>query len=310
MAKIKIHINFLSILKRMLASVSFIKTHPLVKGNKLFAFYRYLHFHIYHILSPTPRLYPYIEGIRYYARPGMAGIIGNIYTGLADFEEMAFLLHLLRKDDLFVDVGANAGAYSLLAAGVCSANALAIEPIPSTYAHLVRNIEVNELTSLVKTLNLGIGATRTELKFTNNLDAMNRVAFKDHDYENAIVVQVEPLDSLLAARAPTLMKVDVEGYELEVFKGAARVLGDPALLGMIVEMNGLGRCYGSTCQDVHNYLAHAGFRPYGYSPSAREVSALHSFHSEKFNTIYIRDIAAVVQRVQNAKSFTVLGTTL
>jgi hypothetical protein len=59
-------------------------------------------------------VYPYIGETSFIASPGMAGIVGNIYTGLEDFEEQGFLLHIIRKDDLFVDVGANVGGYTLL----------------------------------------------------------------------------------------------------------------------------------------------------------------------------------------------------
>jgi len=65
-------------------------------------------------LVSGPILYPYVGNLSYLARPGMAGIVGNIYMGLEDFEEQSFLLHLLQPGDLFVDVGANMGAYSLL----------------------------------------------------------------------------------------------------------------------------------------------------------------------------------------------------
>lgn len=43
---------------------------------------------------------------------GMTGATGNVYCCLNEFADMGFLLHLLRKGDLFIDVGANIGSYS------------------------------------------------------------------------------------------------------------------------------------------------------------------------------------------------------
>lgn len=47
----------------------------------------------------------------------MTGATGNWYCGLQEYEDMSFVLHALRPGDLFVDVGANIGSYSILAAG-------------------------------------------------------------------------------------------------------------------------------------------------------------------------------------------------
>lgn len=130
---------------RLHRSLRGIWQHPLAQNDKLGALRLYFLFHVLGQVSPGPILYPLVGSTVFPARPGMAGIVGNIYMGLEDFEEMAFLLHLLRPGDLFVDVGANVGAYSLLASGVCGAKSLAIEPIPETFSLMVENIRVNNL---------------------------------------------------------------------------------------------------------------------------------------------------------------------
>lgn len=58
--------------------------------------------------------FDWIEGARLMVRNGMTGATGNIYCGLHEFTDMSFVLHLLRPDDLFVDVGANIGSYTVL----------------------------------------------------------------------------------------------------------------------------------------------------------------------------------------------------
>ena len=59
----------------------------------------------------------------------MTGATGNIYAGLHEFVDMAFCLHLLRSGDLFVDVGANIGSYTVLASKVAGANSVTLELI-------------------------------------------------------------------------------------------------------------------------------------------------------------------------------------
>ena len=55
------------------------------------------------------------------------GATGNLYVGLHEFEEMAFLLHFLRRGDLFADVDANVGSYTILAAVAVGTEAIAFE---------------------------------------------------------------------------------------------------------------------------------------------------------------------------------------
>ena len=122
----------------------------------------------------------------------------NIYTGLEDFEEMGFLLHLLREGDLFVDVGANEGAYTLLAAGVCQAEAIAIEPIPATVNLLLLNLRINDLLDSVTVGNFGVGSSCSELYFTQEQGVLNHALMNKPDDSNEfILVKVFPLDDIL-----------------------------------------------------------------------------------------------------------------
>lgn len=113
---------------------------------------------------------PFIEDSKLIVKNGMAGATGNLYAGLHDFEDMAFLLHLLRAEDLFGDIGANIGAYTILASGVVKAKSITVEPIPHTFNHLKHNIQINDLERLVTAYNKGVGALEGNLRFTKNFD--------------------------------------------------------------------------------------------------------------------------------------------
>src|SRR5580658_4554888 len=83
---------------------------------------------------------------------------GFWYYGLPDFEELAFMLHLLGSNDLFVDVGANQGGWSLAAAGR-GARVFAFEPVPLTFERLNENIAENpaEIKQRIRAFPLGLG---------------------------------------------------------------------------------------------------------------------------------------------------------
>ena len=102
----------------MLANLAdFIAGHPLTRDQKLRAFGRFFRWQVESRLRREV-IVPWIGGTRLAARKGMTGATGNIYCGLHEFEDMAFLLHFLRPCDAFVDAGANI-VYTIRLASGC-----------------------------------------------------------------------------------------------------------------------------------------------------------------------------------------------
>ena len=165
------------------------KNHPLTKSNVSGALIRYIRFNIIQNLNSKPRIYNWINNLKFYAQKGDAGMVANIYFKLFDYEDSMFLLRHLKQNDLFVDVGANVGHYTLLAAGICNAEVIAFEPIPSTFSKLEKNLDLNNLSLKVTVYNIGIGEEDSILNFTKHNDVMNSVAL---NYETDVVkVQVK-----------------------------------------------------------------------------------------------------------------------
>lgn len=151
------------------------------------------------------------------SRNGMTGATGNIYCCLHEFADMAFLLHYLRPGDLFVDVGANIGSYTVLASAVCGADTIAFEPDPITMAAFKKNIAINSLETLVTNLEAAVGREAAEIAFTIGRDTVNQVASDGDD--NTRSVRVECLDDVLSGKSPAFIELDVQGYEAEVIGG-------------------------------------------------------------------------------------------
>ena len=131
--------HFLSFIK----TLRFIWRHPLNASRRLSALKRWFFWQLGSRLVPGPVAVNFVNGARLLVKPGMTGATQNIYCGLQEFEEMAFLLHFLRKDDLFLDIGANIGSYTILAASSVGARTMAVEPIPITFSVLIENILLN-----------------------------------------------------------------------------------------------------------------------------------------------------------------------
>ena len=93
----------------------FIWSQPLNKDARLRAVLRFFRWQIASRLIKCSIAMPFVEDTLLLATSGMAGATLNWYNGLHEPREMGFALHLLRPGDLFVDVGANVGSYTVLA---------------------------------------------------------------------------------------------------------------------------------------------------------------------------------------------------
>jgi len=284
----------------------FLLNHPLGKKHPVKTLLRFLVWQLQAALAPGKLVVKtFISPVKFYARKGLTGITGNIYAGLHEFDDMAFLLHFLRPEDSFFDIGANVGSYTLLASGVCRANSTAIEPVASTFEILSKNIELNKLQAKVSLVNAVAGGVASTIVFTQNEDTGNHVVSADESKADSAELPVITIDSLLTKNTPALIKMDVEGYETEVLKGMLKTLNSASLKVIIIELNGSGGRYGFDESKIHDLLISNGFKPYNYNAFNRQLNRLESYGS--YNTIYCRDMDFVIDRVKNAKAFKIMG---
>jgi FkbM family methyltransferase len=157
-----------------------------------------------------------------------------------------FLVGRFSAGEVFVDVGANVGAYSLRAAS-SGMKVYSFEPNTETVRILRRNAEINHLT--VEVMEVALGAENGTVKFAP-FGGTSRVT-----PEGTVDVPIRTLDSY-ELPSIDLMKVDVEGYELDVLKGAKQTLARcrPTLM---IEMHHWLGAMGEA--ELFNILIEAGY---------------------------------------------------
>ncbi|WP_029002490.1 FkbM family methyltransferase [Azorhizobium doebereinerae] len=287
-------------------TLSHILKHPFNRGREGEALLRYLRWQFASRLATGPILVDFVAPMKLCVTPGMTGATLNIYTGLAEFDDMAFVLHALRPGDAFLDVGANVGAYSLLAAAA-GARVIAVEPAPAACRWLALNVRVNDLGARVEIVPAALGRAAGSVRFTAGQDTLNHVA-EAGETADAVTVPVERLDDVAArgGDVPRIIKIDVEGYETEVLAGADRTLASPDLLAVILELNGSGARYGFDDAALGARMSGLGFRPCRYDAAARVLSPLDQPNAAQ-NTLFVRDRAEVERRLARAPRFRVQG---
>ncbi len=206
--------------------------HPLWRQSHWSPFLRFARLQAAFALGKREARLPWLEGLQLPVTQGDSGLTGNYYLGLQEFKDMAFALHLLREGNLFVDVGANLGSYSLLAAGSAGATCLAFEPVPATYERLQSVMAINQLTARVMVRNLALASAEQveagrRLAFSADRDCYN--SFVEDSYPgDKIYVSIDTLDAQCRGLEPVLIKIDVEGFEADVLAGAGDTLGLPS----------------------------------------------------------------------------------
>lgn len=102
--------------------------YPLNSERRVDSIRRYVLWQLGSRIIPGPVAINFVNDAKLLVSPGMIGTTGNICTGLHEFEDMAFVLHTLCAKDIFADIGANVGSYTILAGAVSGAKCLAFEP--------------------------------------------------------------------------------------------------------------------------------------------------------------------------------------
>lgn len=249
---------------------------------------------------------PFVGGSRLLVKRRLGGRLHYV-LGLAEFDDMAFVGHLLRRDEVFADVGANIGVYSIMAAVAGGARGVAFEPAERAYHYLRENLTLNRLEGRIETFRCAVGAEAGRLALTAGQGEINHVLRAGEDAE-AVQVDVVSLDRFFDGRTPpTLVKVDVEGFETEVVRGMRGLLAAGTPLAVLMELAGMGEKYGYDERALRAELEGHGYTACAYDALGRKLAPLEGDASGSSNILFVRDLAEARRRLREAEAFT-LGT--
>jgi len=168
--------------------------------------------------------------IQGYNKAGFGG--RGIYIYREDIEpELKLLPEILNAGDVFIDIGANVGIYSITAAEILKGKngmVIAIEPFPDTYSQLCENIKLNGFTSNIRTCNFCIDDKTAPSQLYLNHNRPN--AFSLFKVENAesipvLSVKLEDLVKWYEIDRLDYLKIDVEGAEFKILN-SSRIMID------------------------------------------------------------------------------------
>lgn len=220
---------------------------------------------------------------------------------LYESETSNFVGAILRPGDTFIDIGAHVGYFTLLASALVGATGAVycFEPEARNYAHLLDHLQVNQAWN-VRPLHMAVGAEPGVADFHVNADndgghalwAVGNHPFNERTRQAPTVRRVfmTALDHLFAghdlARLKAI-KIDAEGAEHAILRGAAGLLARHALPFLILEINRFGlESMGTSERDVRGVMEALGYETYLFQPGQNALQRLAPNETPETNYVF------------------------
>jgi FkbM family methyltransferase len=168
---------------------------------------------------------------------------------------------LLAGDDIFVDVGAHIGFFSLIAAKYAG-RVFAFEPSPRSYSYLQRNLALNpRLASHVQSFPLGLSDRTGVMRLYSSESQPDLASLQPISVTDALEeeVSVDSLDVVLADEYISFLKIDVEGGEMAVLRGADKHIATDRPLVFLELFEPFQQRFGHSTTDIFDYFMNRNY---------------------------------------------------
>jgi FkbM family methyltransferase len=222
-----------------------------------------------HVVTEVANINVIVDGISFY-------VTGPIPLRRAETlltkepDTILWLQNYIKENDIFYDVGANVGVFSLYSAIKCKAKVIAFEPMCANFELLNRNIYINKLSESITALNVALNDCSIVAKlnvssflpgkaghgFNNDLLSPTSTIVEPDFKQGVLGLSMDDFIELFSQPFPNHIKIDVDGNEPKILKGMEKTLQDRRLKSIAIELDTENRE-----QDAHviEVLKAAGF---------------------------------------------------
>jgi FkbM family methyltransferase len=208
-------------------------------------------------LLGKPCLICLVNGAYFKAYPDCVISSALVYSDWPEFRELQFIRRILEQGNVVIDVGANVGHISLLLSDIVGAeNIFAFEPTPVSFRRLKENWKLNGW-SATNVFQYAVGRSAGSIRVPDSVspETENRVSpAADGKCIEVTLIALDDWRVYWNGRRVGLLKIDVEGYEPEVFAGARELLRNDR--PRLVMFESLG---GAVDPEIANILSHSRY---------------------------------------------------
>ena len=280
----------------ILKSIFFVITHPYNAHKKTEALFRVIWWKINQVFFKAPVIIPFASNLKIICYPDSSYGSLIVYVHNPEHEEMSFISRYLKKKDIVFDIGANIGALSLLSYSKTAHTVYAFEPTPSIVNRFVENIKLNSLENFIKVFPFAVSNKNGFISFSVSQESeRNHISFqKTSEKSKKRKVKAVTLDSFCKNhKIPQidLLKIDVEGGEMLVFKGMKNLFKNKQVPTIIFEWNKNAPYFDYSILDLEKMFTEYGYLLY----TIEDRGFLKLFHREKFDVLQTQNLVAVLK---------------
>ena len=269
-------------MRKLIFSI-FMRASRLVSGKGLslkFPLLGRVYSFLFHHLKPAQSIVLVdVRGIKMYADVRGAGLGPGSIHGNYEKGEVELFKKIIKEGMIVVDIGANIGYYTLIAAKLVGENGkvVAFEPEPGNYSLLVKNIEVNGYDNVIpvqKAVSNKLGTIKLFLHPTNV--AAHRI-YNSHDGRKSIEIETITLDEFFKAQIDRIdvIKMDIEGAEIAALQGMKEILKKNDDLKSFTEFSPEAiRTFGYSPENSLNELMRYGFKLFQINAQKGEITPI------------------------------------
>ena len=238
-----------------------------------------------------------------------ANLSQELYCYGFEEAEINFFKKYIKQGDVIIDIGANIGLFTLIAADKTGSQGkvISFEPSPQTFMWLKENISANNLEN-VSPFKMALSDREGSIEFfvsSEGYDAFNSVIKPskgtNYNVENVVTTKLDSFvekEGLLEKVA--LIKIDVEGFEIPLLNGGNKILSSEFAPDLVIEFTeSNAKNAGVTCVDLYDAITKLGYKLYRYNkitnillPEPRGLS-----YTEYKNLIATKDLKKLNGRI-------------
>jgi len=278
-----------SALKHVVSVLRYVWNHPANEGGRARALARALSWQFYKRATARTLDISLYGDYKLRCYPDSTAASAALYAaGYPDWSEMAFIQHYLRTGDGFVDVGANVGVYTLLAASLVGPDGrvASFEPEPKALKRLRENISLNRLNN-VEVHPFAVSDKSGTISFDPAAGTTGHMVEGEQDRPGALQASSVRLDDVLPGDGWSMGKMDIEGAEPLALRGAERLLAEMNPPVWLLEVNGCLKRYGFTEEQLWGWLDERQWDVYLYEPAQRRLQPCTTPSSKHHNVLVV-----------------------
>lgn len=259
-------------MSKFITGLLLVLNHPQNRAHKIKALAKLVFWKLNQVTFRLPMIVTFDNGVKCICYPdsSYAGLV--MYTGYPEYKPMRLLEESISANDVVIDVGANIGAISLIASTKTKKPIYAFEADPRVLPRLKENISLNNLDDKIRVIEKAVSHKSGLLSFA--IESQSEVSHIHYTQsaktkQKLHQVKTTALDTFLAKHKLSrnlVVKIDVEGAEMLVFKGMKKALKKHQIKMLVFEVNPNVRLFGSKPEDLLAFLSTNNYDIFSLEP--------------------------------------------